>query len=247
MTIYDYEGHVISSYPKRKSPFCALLESNKSSKNMCNTCDLKAMEVAKKTGKIYIYKCWCGLYEAIVPLYTYGALSGYFMMGQTIDEKDNINEILNNCGLNNPKLEGSLKLTKKYSYSQIEAFGKLVDICAKYLTLINGVEINSENLGKEIQQYLLSHYSEDISFEKLVNYFNVSRGTLHNHFKETFNTTIHQRLLSIRLNEARKLLSTTSLSIKEIAHEVGFEDSDYFSRAYKKMYGFSPSNTKNMK
>jgi YesN/AraC family two-component response regulator len=40
---------------------------------------------------------------------------------------------------------------------------------------------------------------------------------------------------------AKELLTTTDLSIKEIATKVGFKKTDYFSRLFKKEYGKSPS------
>ena len=243
MTIYDNNGNIIASYPKNKSPFCAMLEWD----DKCRTCDIKGMEICRKTGKMYIYKCWCGLYEAIVPLYTYGQLSGYFMMGQILDVDSNVNTILKDSGLESEKARQALKLTCRQTYKQIEAFGEIVDICAKYLTLVNGLEATSNDIALNVQQYLLNHYKEDISIDDLVNTFNVSKSTLHNHFKQEFNTSIHQRLLSIRLNEARKLLISSSYSIKEIALKCGFKDSDYFSKSFKKMYGLTPCDARSSK
>lgn len=83
MTIFDTQMHVIASYPKRKCKFCTILEKSDQAKQQCHQCDLHAMEYAFKTQQLHIYTCWCGLYETIIPLYTYGQLSGYFMMGQT--------------------------------------------------------------------------------------------------------------------------------------------------------------------
>ena len=243
MTIYDNNGNIIASYPKNKSPFCAMLERD----DKCRSCDIKGMEICQKTGKMYIYKCWCGLYEAIVPLYTYGQLSGYFMMGQILDVDANINMILKDSGLESEKARQALKLTCRQTYKQIEAFGEIVDICAKYLTLVNGLEATSNDIALNVQQYLLNHYKEDISIDDLVNTFNVSKSTLHNYFKQEFNTSIHQRLLSIRLNEARKLLVSSSYSIKEIALKCGFKDSDYFSKSFKKMYGLTPCDARSSK
>ena len=46
---------------------------------------------------------------------------------------------------------------------------------------------------------------------------------------------------SIRLQQAKQLLETTYLNVSEIAYQVGFNDPNYFSRAFKKAYGISPS------
>ena len=36
--------------------------------------------------RLHIYKCYLGLYEAVAPLYSFGTLTGYLMMGQTINK-----------------------------------------------------------------------------------------------------------------------------------------------------------------
>ena len=46
---------------------------------------------------------------------------------------------------------------------------------------------------------------------------------------------------SIRLQRSTELLNQTDMTIAEICFEVGFNDQAYFSRAFKKQYGKSPS------
>jgi AraC-like DNA-binding protein len=46
---------------------------------------------------------------------------------------------------------------------------------------------------------------------------------------------------SIRLQRSAELLNQTDKTISEICYEVGFNDQAYFSRAFKKQYGKSPS------
>jgi AraC-like DNA-binding protein len=45
---------------------------------------------------------------------------------------------------------------------------------------------------------------------------------------------------SIRLQQARILLEKGSLNVSEVAYQVGFNDPAYFTRAFKKQYGFAP-------
>ena len=46
------------------------------------------------------------------------------------------------------------------------------------------------------------------------------------------------------MEQAKKLLSDTSMSMKEICMEVGYSDANYFSRAFKKNVGLSPTEYK---
>ena len=247
MTIFDIHQNVVVSYPNKKCPLCYLLDQYKDARNKCTKCDMEAMEHVFQSSQIYVYKCWCGLYEAIMPLYTYGQLTGYLMLGQAIDaDEDTSNvEILASQYIHETKeLKKAVHQTCKHTKAQIKALGELVDICAEYLSLTNTVNVPSSDLAEAIQSYLVKHYMEQISIDSLCSYFNVSKATLHTYFKKKYGTTIHQRLLSIRLNEARKLLESTNASMKDISHTVGFLDADYFSKAFKKKYRISPTDVK---
>ena len=50
----------------------------------------------------------------------------------------------------------------------------------------------------------------------------------------------HQYLLELRLARARNLLEETSLSVKEVAQNAGFEDEHYFCRFFKQKTGRTP-------
>jgi len=70
-------------------------------------------------------------------------------------------------------------------------------------------------------------------------------GASYNHFNRVlkFETgrTFHQHLLRSRLEHAHDLLSAGKLNCSEAALESGFTDSNYFARAFRKSYGFPPS------
>ena len=54
-----------------------------------------------------------------------------------------------------------------------------------------------------------------------------------------------QLIRSLRLQRAADLLKQNAGSVAEICYKVGFNDQAYFSRAFKKQFGYSPSDYKN--
>lgn len=63
-------------------------------------------------------------------------------------------------------------------------------------------------------------------------------------FKKIYNTTPQEYVLSNRLSYAKQIIESKDyFSIYEVAKAVGFSDPLYFSKAYKKFYGFSPKKT----
>ena len=59
-------------------------------------------------------------------------------------------------------------------------------------------------------------------------------------FKSSSGMTIRAYANLLKLEDAKKLLSETDLSITEIALDTGFNDVSYFIKLFKKQFGISP-------
>lgn len=53
--------------------------------------------------------------------------------------------------------------------------------------------------------------------------------------------TFSEYLTGVRIKRAKEVLCTTGMTIQEVAAEVGYNDEKYFSRAFKKEKGMTPS------
>ncbi len=84
-------------------------------------------------------------------------------------------------------------------------------------------------------------YASPWKLSALADLAHMSEGNLHRVFKEATGQSPMDYLIQLRLHRAMELLTETSLSITEIAFEVGFNDSNYFTRQFKKVSGMSPS------
>ncbi|MEM6379488.1 MAG: ATP-binding protein, partial [Bacteroidota bacterium] len=73
----------------------------------------------------------------------------------------------------------------------------------------------------------------------------VSHSSLYRKVKALTDLSPQQYIRAYRLGRASNLLSTTKLSISEIAYETGFRDPDYFTRVFKKEQGVSPTIYRN--
>jgi AraC-like DNA-binding protein len=61
-------------------------------------------------------------------------------------------------------------------------------------------------------------------------------------FKEVTGMRLQDYLTQVRLEKAKDLLGNIDLKIKQIAHEAGFSDPNYFCRAFKRKTGLNPTN-----
>ena len=72
----------------------------------------------------------------------------------------------------------------------------------------------------------------------------ISVSSLQRALTKCFGMSPKQYLIQLRMNRALELLTKNELSVKEISLACGFTDEKYFSRAFKKKYGYSPSQFK---
>ncbi|GBF76919.1 hypothetical protein PA598K_05433 [Paenibacillus sp. 598K] len=90
-------------------------------------------------------------------------------------------------------------------------------------------------------EYMLEHYANSLTLESLAAAMQLSPGHLSNRFKQILNRGPIDCLIRLRMEKARKLLEETMLPLRSIASSVGYQDVYYFSKAFKKQFGCSPS------
>ncbi|MBS4208866.1 helix-turn-helix domain-containing protein [Bacillus sp. FJAT-50079] len=89
--------------------------------------------------------------------------------------------------------------------------------------------------------YIENNYSEDISLTAIANDVKLSPYHFSRLFKKQMNCSPHQYLINYRINNAKKLLYNTKLSIKEIAFTCGFNSVSHFTTTFKKHVDVSPN------
>lgn len=89
--------------------------------------------------------------------------------------------------------------------------------------------------------YIEKNYAEPISVSGLAKLSNYSERQFIRLFKETLGCIPIDYITNLRMQKARELLKTSSLPITEIASRCGYNDSNYFSRTFKKHNTETPS------
>ena len=96
----------------------------------------------------------------------------------------------------------------------------------------------------EIISYVSLHYAEHITTAQLAEHFFLSEYYFCRFFKESTGLTLTDYINKYRVATAASLLKSTDLSVTEIALRVGFADSNYFTKIFKKHKGKSPREFK---
>ncbi|MBH5318401.1 AraC family transcriptional regulator [Paenibacillus sp. GSMTC-2017] len=89
-------------------------------------------------------------------------------------------------------------------------------------------------------RYMEEHFASPISLEDLASALHCSTRQLQRAFKEKLRMGPIEYLIQVRMDHAQAMLVNTNVSLKSIAESVGYGDSYYFSRAFKKYSGVAP-------
>lgn len=89
--------------------------------------------------------------------------------------------------------------------------------------------------------YIERHFNENITLERLLEISHYSQRHFIRLFSECYNISPHKYLQNIRMKHACLLLEQTNKPITEIAASCGFNDSNFFTRTFKKQMIMTPT------
>ena len=103
-------------------------------------------------------------------------------------------------------------------------------------------ELCAREPGRTVQDYILQHYREpDLALSNIARHLDLTETYLSQVFREQTGVTYSLFLERIRVETARRLLQSSSLSVSEIASRVGYQTNSTFFRAFRRMHDLSPS------
>ena len=148
-------------------------------------------------------------------------------------------------------LEGAL-----YDLNQLTLSSQTMISCylCQILIILSRITIDNMNLGmnfsqtsqmpravKEAIYFIHDNYMKPLNLKDICTKLNVSPQYLIRVFKTILHKTPVQYINLFRISRAKDMLQYTSLSVKEIAYEAGFENPYYFCRVFKKLNFMTPT------
>lgn len=102
------------------------------------------------------------------------------------------------------------------------------------------IETSSGNPLQRAKVWIAENLDEDIKVADVAKRAGVSTSQLQRTFREAMDMTFSAYLAKVRMTKAKELLAGTDEPITSIAFDVGYNDSNYFSTAFRKYEGISP-------
>ena len=116
----------------------------------------------------------------------------------------------------------------------------LYQVMALHLSEMSAA-LSQDTIPQRIKKYITENYFNSISVDSIAQSLNFSRNYLYTLFKNDYGISIQEYILNLRIEKAKELLMNNELLISEVALAVGYSDSLYFSRIFRKKTGISPT------
>lgn len=103
-----------------------------------------------------------------------------------------------------------------------------------------------DQVAASIRSYIRSNFMREISMQDAARAMNYSDAYFCKLFKQCFDQNFTSYLTNYRVNEAKKLLENRELSVKDVSMKVGYFDSNYFAKVFKRLTGMIPSEFRDL-
>ncbi|NMA94496.1 MAG: helix-turn-helix transcriptional regulator [Clostridiales bacterium] len=115
-------------------------------------------------------------------------------------------------------------------------------ICANIIGYLD--DNKKKDLSLDINQVIAhihaNYASLDFNVSSLADHFDMSISNFSHQFKSYMNQNVSSYINNIRINKAKNLITSTDLSIGEIASEIGYSQASSFIRMFKQAVGKTP-------
>lgn len=240
--MYEY----LVGYHTRSSDFCTMLQRSLQVRYRCLHQDNLMCEKCRQSGKKQIYSCHAGLTEVIIPIHIESSRLIYMVFGQ-FRMNDSLPEALaeewKSAGFEEAQLESAFLDRPLLSEEKLQKMISIFEQNMTYLLTSGKIAIRRPALVESIQLYIDQHISEDIVIGEVAEAVFRSESAVSHAVKRELGISFKQLLTERRISAFEQLIiSNPSLSIKECCRMVGYEDSLYFSRVFRKKTGMPPSD-----
>lgn len=247
-SLSSFFNNELISHNVHQNPYCMYVKSYGEIRKRCVECQKKVLEKCSKGD--YFGMCHCGVEEFVYPIVCGLKPAGFISVsGYCTDFHKGIKKIsalCNEININPAPLQEIYKTAlssdvpeKKYIDTLIFPLSAMFELA--HIKINNSeVKNNSPELYPAVLNYINLNYSQNITVDSIARHFSYSRSTISHLFKKNNEKSISEYINFLRLKEAALMLSSSSMSITQIALASGFSDPNYFSSVFKKYYSVSP-------
>ncbi len=238
----------MGKYNTHYHPYCLYFKSHP---KLWEKCHAMQSKVIRRGGTDIFYgECCFGVCEYVIPILHKEKNIGFISVSGFVNDEEKlqkrVKKISDEYGLDYSELGNASKLLSQNPPDEAflaDILCHIADILSVYADVlpqrITGNN-NTNYIYSNAMAYIHEHYTEDIRVDDIALFCKCSRSYITKLFKINGDIGIKKHITNLRMQEAKKLLKNTNKSVKEIAFDLGYNDSNYFSNIFYKNTGTYP-------
>lgn len=247
ISLFSPDGQLIypDSVGRPNCRHCILLRDTLHMDSRCRQLDHRMMQTSLKRRDMVSYTCHAGMREAAAPVFVDGELAGYVMLGQFRSEAaPDISPYARQWEAE----QGDNALQKAYEQTAVFPEQKIETLLSMFRHLLEFI-IESQlirhkdyDLIAPIMEQIHQNPGAVLTLESAAHVVGRSPSTVSRIFRKVTGYSFKRYQTVHRMERAAGLLQKMpNRPVLEIAQAVGYEDALYFSRAFRRFHGCSPT------
>lgn len=144
-----------------------------------------------------------------------------------------------------------IQCQRKGLFKKIFLETKVIELLLLQLEQLHDQQFTNTSIRKSdiekmyaVRDFMLNNLAASCSLTDLAHEVGTNEFTLKKGFKQLFGTTVFGYWTSAKMDEARKMLQKSEMSIAEISNAIGYKNPQHFTSAFKRKYNILPSQLK---
>ena len=252
--IYDAELNCITDYPAHPDAyedlhFCDKIRyHNDAYTERCFACDRQAFAHICKTKRTYIYTCYEGFTEALIPILYEDSVAYVLMVGRVrnaaitdatferivtnyvpTEQLEQERDVLREAFAEIPRIDPHL----------FESYVYFLELCAQSIYEHRYVRMVEKSIVENFKDYVHENLFNMISIWDAASALSISTSHLSRLLTRDLGMSFTEYVTEQKIEKAKELLLTEDSSVSEIAYLLQFQDPNYFMRVFKKKTGLT--------
>ena len=245
ITLLDDKLRTLYSQKSPSGAFCAEIHKSAKCLKLCQQSDEECTERAKNQGAPVHFTCPFGIKEVVVPIVRNDKVIAYLLCSMGLspdcsDERPIKAAVSEFPSVNQTALKSAVSRLARLSGQQVECYLDLLSAIATHLSVNGEFSEQAPTVGELVKNFINANLSRKITLADLSYHIHYSKATLTQHFKKEFGISIVDYMTKKRIELSKKLLLSTDKPLCEIAALCGFDDTEYFSRTFKRFNALPP-------
>ncbi len=246
ISFWDAQMNQLAFVPPEMPAFCRIIKHIPEGKKACLTCDKKLIAECNKSLKPITAKCHAGLVDTAMPILYKDKTLGFILFGQIQDEsvphqetEQLLTKLSKKLSIPYEQLSSAHTMLKQLSPEAVQSTANILYYATLQLLFNKTIDLREHTPIDRISEYLLANLHNPLSVSIICEEFKISKNRLYSLWKKHFDVTVGDYILHLRLEKAKSLLTNTDAKVHDICAQVGIPDYNYFSKLFKKHYGYS--------